>query len=119
MKTILVIEDNLDASENTAEILETANYVVVTAATGKTGIQLAALCQPDLIISDITMPDLDGFEVLKAVRNSIFIKNTPFIFLTARTDSTNRQNGVSLGANAYVTKPFDGNHLLTAISKLI
>ena len=119
MKTILLIEDNIDMSENTAEILETADYRVITAQNGKIGIELAALCQPDLIISDITMPEIDGFEVLETLRQSITVRNTPFIFLTARIENENRKTGMDLGAAAYLTKPFDGGELLKIVSAII
>ena len=119
MKTILLIEDNIDMSENTAEILELADYQVITAENGKIGIELAALCQPDLIISDVTMPEIDGFEVLETLKQSITGRNTPFIFLTARTEKENMATGMELGANAYITKPYDGNELLRIVAKMI
>ena len=119
MKSILLIEDNIDMSENTAEILEMAEYMVITAEDGEIGIRLAALCQPDLIISDITMPVMDGFDVLENIRKSITVRNTPFLFLTARTENENRKIGMDLGATAYLTKPFDGDELLKVISTII
>ena len=86
MKKILLIEDNDLIRENTAEILELANYKVITAANGKIGVEQALQQTPDLIICDIMMPVLDGYGVLHAVQKNETIKNTPFIFLTAKTE---------------------------------
>ena len=117
MKTILLIEDNDEMRENTAEILEMADYQVITAENGKEGVELAELAKPDLIISDLSMPRLNGFEVIKSLKQSIKIKNTPFIFLTARNENENRETGRNLGAVAYLTKPYNGTELLKVISE--
>jgi CRP/FNR family cyclic AMP-dependent transcriptional regulator len=115
MKTILLIEDNEDIRNNTAEILELANYKVITAENGKTGVEKALQSLPDLIICDIMMPVLDGYGVLHAVHKNDKIKNTPFIFLTAKTDRTDFRKGMELGADDYITKPFSGTELLNAV----
>jgi CRP/FNR family transcriptional regulator, cyclic AMP receptor protein len=115
MKKILLIEDNDDIRENTAEILELANYKVTTAANGKKGVELALKNQPDLIICDIMMPELDGYGVLHAIHKNEAIKNTPFIFLTAKTERNDLRKGMDLGADDYITKPFSGTELLNAI----
>lgn len=115
MKKILLIEDNEDIRNNTAEILELSNYFVINAADGKTGIELAIKEVPDLIICDIMMPVLDGYGVLHAVHKNENIKNTPFIFLTAKTDRTDTRKGMELGADDYITKPFTGTELLNAV----
>ncbi len=115
MKKILLIEDNDDIRENTAEILELANYKVTTAPNGKKGIELALKHQPDLIICDIMMPELDGYGVLHAIHKNEAIKNTPFIFLTAKTERNDLRKGMDLGADDYITKPFSGTELLNAI----
>jgi CRP/FNR family transcriptional regulator, cyclic AMP receptor protein len=115
MKKILLIEDNDDIRENTAEILELANYNVTTAANGKNGVELALKHQPDLIICDIMMPELDGYGVLHAIHKNETIKNTPFIFLTAKTERNDLRKGMDLGADDYITKPFSGTELLNAI----
>lgn len=95
MKKILLIEDNKSIRENTAEILELSSYKVITAENGKTGLAKAIEHKPDLIICDIMMPELDGFGVLHAVQKNDTIKNTPFIFLTAknRTDRFSKRYG--------------------------
>ncbi|HTH32036.1 MAG TPA: response regulator, partial [Lacibacter sp.] len=115
MKKILLIEDNDDIRENTAEILELANYKVVTAANGKLGIETALSEQPDLIVCDIMMPVLDGYGVLHALHKNESVKNIPFIFLTAKTERSDLRRGMELGADDYITKPFSGTELLNAI----
>ncbi len=115
MKKILLIEDNDDIRENTAEILELANYKVITAANGKEGVEMALEHMPDLIVCDIMMPVLDGYGVLHAIHKNELVKNTPFIFLTAKTERTDQRKGMDLGADDYITKPFDGTELLNAV----
>ncbi len=115
MKKILLIEDNDDIRENTAEILELANYKVITAANGKQGVECALEHLPDLIVCDIMMPVLDGYGVLHAIHKNDAVKNTPFIFLTAKTERNDLRKGMELGADDYITKPFDGTELLNAI----
>ena len=115
MKTILLIEDNDDIRNNTAEILELSNYKVIVAENGKVGVEKAISYKPDLIICDIMMPVLDGYGVLHAVHKNEAIKNTPFIFLTAKTERGDFRKGMELGADDYITKPFDGTELLNAV----
>jgi CRP/FNR family cyclic AMP-dependent transcriptional regulator len=115
MKTILLIEDNDDIRNNTAEILELSNYKVIVAEDGKIGVEKALEHTPDLIICDIMMPVLDGYGVLHAVHKNERIKNTPFIFLTAKTERGDFRKGMELGADDYITKPFDGTELLNAV----
>lgn len=115
MKKILLIEDNDDIRSNTAEILELSNYNVVVAENGKTGVQKAIETKPDLIICDIMMPELDGYGVLHAIHKNDEIKNTPFIFLTAKTERSDFRRGMEMGADDYITKPFTGVELLDAV----
>ncbi len=115
MKTILLIEDNADIRENTAEILELSNYKVIVAENGKAGVEKALEHTPDLIICDIMMPVLDGYGVLHAVHKNERIKNTPFIFLTAKSERNDFRKGMELGADDYISKPFDGTELLNAV----
>jgi len=115
MKKILLIEDNDDIRENTAEILELSNYKVFVAENGKIGVEKAMEHTPDLIICDIMMPGLDGYGVLHAVHKNEAIKNTPFIFLTAKTERSDFRKGMELGADDYITKPFEGIELLNAV----
>jgi DNA-binding response OmpR family regulator len=115
MKKVLVIEDNQDILENTAEILELSNYKVFTANNGKTGVEQALANKPDLILCDIMMPELDGYAVLHMVQKNPELENTPFIFLTAKTEQSDIRKGMSLGADDYIPKPFDATDLLNAI----
>lgn len=115
MKKILLIEDNPEVRENTSEILSLANYNVVTAENGKIGVDLAQKEKPDLIICDIMMPELDGYGVLHILSKNEQTANIPFIFLTAKTEKTDIRKGMNLGADDYLTKPFDDTDLLNAI----
>lgn len=115
MKKILLIEDNQDVRENTAEILSLANYDVVVAENGKIGAELALKEKPDLIICDIMMPELDGYGVLHILSKKPDTANIPFIFLTAKTEKSDIRKGMNLGADDYLTKPFDDTELLNAI----
>ncbi|MGB1247568.1 MAG: response regulator [Chitinophagales bacterium] len=119
MYKILLIEDNPDVRENTAEILELAEYQVTTAANGKKGVALAKSYQPDLIICDIMMPELDGYGVLRILNKNMKTARIPFIFLTAKIDKTDIRKGMNLGADDYITKPFDETDLLEAIEMRI
>lgn len=115
MKKILLIEDNDLVRENTAEILELANFNVVTAKNGKIGVELATSNPPDLIICDIMMPVLDGYGVLHLLSKTPETASIPFIFLTAKTERSDIRKGMDMGADDYVTKPFDDIELLSAV----
>jgi CheY-like chemotaxis protein len=114
-KTILVIDDNNDIRENTAEILELAGYKTLTAENGKKGVEAATKVKPDLIVCDIMMPELDGYGVLHLLRKNADTQNIPFIFLTAKTERSDFRKGMEMGADDYVTKPFEDIELLNAI----
>ncbi len=116
MKTILLIEDNDDIRENTAELLELAGYAVLTAENGELGIKQALATKPDLVVCDIMMPVLDGYGVLQIFNQHAHLAGIPFIFLTAKTERTDLRRGMALGADDYLTKPFDKAELLSAIS---
>lgn len=116
MKTsILVIEDNDDIRESTAEILELANYSVITADNGKKGVDLALKHFPDIILCDIMMPELDGYGVLYLLNKNPKTASIPFIFLTAKAERLDMRKGMEMGADDYLTKPFDDMELLNAI----
>ena len=115
MKKILLIEDNKDMRENTAEILQLADYDVTTAKNGKEGVELAQKILPDLIICDIMMPVLDGYGVLHALSKSPATYGIPFIFLTAKAERNEMRKGMEMGADDYLTKPFDDIELLNAV----
>jgi CheY-like chemotaxis protein len=115
MKSILVIDDNKDIRDNTAEILELAGYKVSTAENGKRGVDIALKEKPDVIVCDIMMPELDGYGVLHLLRKNQDTQNIPFIFLTAKTERRDLRKGMEMGADDYITKPFDDIELLNAV----
>ena len=115
MKTIAVIEDNKGVRENLSEILELSGYQCVTAANGKTGIKEVRAHEPDLILCDVIMPELDGFGVLKILNSDPELMQIPFMFLTAKQDKSDFRKGMGLGADDYIIKPFDDIELLAAI----
>jgi CRP-like cAMP-binding protein/CheY-like chemotaxis protein len=115
MKTLLLIEDSDDIRETTAEILELAGYKVITAENGKIGVELALSNKVDLVICDIMMPVLDGYGVLHIFNQSADLQNIPFIFLTAKTERADLRKGMEMGADDFLTKPFQEIELLNAI----
>jgi CheY-like chemotaxis protein/CRP-like cAMP-binding protein len=115
MKKILVIEDNTEVRENIEEILELSDYIVITAENGKVGVEKAIKETPDLILCDVMMPELDGFGVLHILAKKPATADIPFIFLTAKAEKTDFRKGMNLGADDYITKPFDDVELMDAI----
>ena len=116
MKTILLIEDDAVLLENTAELLALSNYKVITAANGEIGVNQAKLNIPDIIICDIMMPVLNGYDVLETLSKNDNTKYIPFIFLSAMTERQDIRKGMNLGADDYITKPFSEDELLSAIN---
>lgn len=114
-KTILIIEDNHDIRESTAEILTLADYQVYTAENGKKGVELAISNNPDIILCDIMMPELDGYGVLYMLSKNEQTAGIPFIFITAKSERTDMRKGMEMGADDYLTKPFGDMELLNAI----
>ena len=115
MKTILLIEDDLALRENTAELLELSNYDVITAPNGKIGIQKAIENIPAIIVCDIMMPEVDGYGVIEALSLDEKTMHIPFIFLSAKTERSEVRKGMDLGADDYLTKPFEEEELLSAV----
>jgi CRP-like cAMP-binding protein len=115
MKTILLIEDDTDMRENIAEILELASYRVVRAENGKLGVELARKDPPDLVLCDIMMPELDGYGVLLMLSKIPATAEVPFIFLSAKAERSDVRRGMELGADDYLTKPFEESELLNAV----
>ncbi|SEL07595.1 cAMP-binding domain of CRP or a regulatory subunit of cAMP-dependent protein kinases [Aquimarina amphilecti] len=115
MKTILLIEDDTALRENTAELLELSDYNVITSPNGKIGITKAKEEKPDIIVCDIMMPEIDGYGVLEALSRDTITDQIPFIFLSAKTEHKEIRKGMDLGADDYLTKPFDEDDLLSAI----
>lgn len=115
MVKILLIEDNEDFRINTSEIIELANYEVITAVNGVDGVEKAITEQPDLIICDVMMPELDGYGVINILSKNPDTSGIPFIFLTAKAENSDVRKGMNLGADDYLLKPFDEQTLLTSI----
>jgi DNA-binding response OmpR family regulator len=115
MQKILLIEDDDQLRRNTAEILELSNYEVYTAENGKIGVEKALQCQPDLVICDLMMPVLDGYGVLKVLHKNPTLNSIPVILLTAKSERGDFRKGMELGADDYLTKPFDEVELISAI----
>ncbi|WP_435412718.1 response regulator [Psychroserpens mesophilus] len=115
MTTILLIEDDTVLRENTAELLMLSNYSVITASNGKIGVKMAKKHLPDIIVCDIMMPELDGYGVLQSLSQNESTKYIPFIFLSAKTEHKDVRKGMNLGADDYITKPFNESELINAI----
>ncbi len=115
MKKILLIEDDSALRENTAELLELSNYHVRTSSNGRLGVNEAKSFKPDIIVCDIMMPIMDGYGVLEALAKDNDTKHIPFIFLSAKTEKDDIRKGMDLGADDYLTKPFEESDLISAI----
>lgn len=115
-KTVLVIEDNKDIRDNIVELLDLTGYRTLQAENGKIGIKLALDEHPDLILCDIMMPVLDGYGVIHILGKHKEAWNTPFVFLTAKSEKEDIRKGLVLGANDYLIKPFDETELLELVS---
>ena len=116
MSLILVIEDETQILLNLQEILELADFSVITAVDGTIGLQLAKSKNPDLIICDIIMPGLNGYEVLQELRQDPQSADIPLIFLTAKVERNDLRQGMGLGADDYITKPFEPFEILQAVN---
>ncbi|WP_164110203.1 MULTISPECIES: response regulator [Sphingobacterium] len=112
---ILVIEDNEEICESIVNILRLGNYEVIAAHNGKDGVELASKHKPNLILCDIIMPELDGYGVLHILSKHPDTTGTPFVFLTAKAELSDVRKGMNMGADDYLTKPFDGIELLTTV----
>jgi signal transduction histidine kinase len=116
MYQILVIEDETSIRQNLLDLLALENFKVISAENGRIGVQLAQDIIPDIIICDVMMPELDGHSVLKILRQEPTTATIPFIFLTAKSDKNDFRQGMELGADDYLTKPFTRAELLMAIN---
>jgi CheY-like chemotaxis protein/CRP-like cAMP-binding protein len=114
-RKILIIDDHDDIRENTSEILSLGGYKTLTAENGKRGIEVALKEKPDLIVCDIMMPELDGYGVLHLLRKNPETEDIPLIFLTAKAERADLRKGMEMGADDYVTKPFEELELMNAI----
>ena len=115
MYTILVIEDDPDVRDNIQDLLTAEDYLVVPASGGREGLKEAHLRQPDLIVCDVMMPDVDGYEVLRELRKQPDTMTIPFMFITAKASRAEQRAGMDLGADDYLVKPFTAEELLQAV----
>ncbi len=115
MKRILVIDDQPDVVEMVVYMLQSEGYAAMGAIGGKAGLREARSFRPDLILCDIMMPGMSGFDVLKAMRLDVDLAVTPFVFLTARAAPEDLRAGMEMGADDYLTKPFSSEELISSI----
>ena len=115
MKKVLIIEDDLVLRENTAEFLKEEGFKVIEAQDGLIGVQMAIKHVPDIIICDIAMPNMDGYEFYKTIQKLKPTSVIPLIYLSAKIERNDVREGMQLGADDYITKPFKYNELLNAI----
>jgi CRP-like cAMP-binding protein/CheY-like chemotaxis protein len=114
-ESILIIDDEDIMRTVATKMLKNAGYNVIQANNGKTGVSLATQMKPDLILCDIMMPELDGFDVLQLLSKNQETATIPFIFLTAKTDRLDFRKGMEMGADDYIIKPFNQVELVNAI----
>lgn len=114
-RKVLIIEDSDDIREGIVEILDMAGYETYSAKNGKIGVDLALKSLPDLILCDIMMPELDGYGVLYLLQKNPQTASIPFIFMTAKAERADMRKGMEMGADDYLTKPFDDVELFNAI----
>src|SRR5215212_1459514 len=119
MKKILIIEDNIDIRENTAELLELGNYSVITAENGNEGFELAKRFVPDIILCDMMMPETDGRKFLKLARADEVVCNIPLIFFSAGSISSDIRRGLIKEASDYLTKNFNEKELMENIKRTL
>ncbi len=115
MKRVLIIEDEVGIRESLCDLLTFAGYEIVQAADGQEGIRLAQEESIDFILCDVNMPNLNGYEVLKKLKETDLLTFVPFIFLTAKSTMEELRKGMDLGADDYLTKPFSYHSLINAI----
>lgn len=114
-RKILIIEDQAIMRRNVALMLQLEGYTALTAANGVEGLETIHREQPDLILCDVMMPEMDGHAVLRAMRADATLQKIPFVFLTAKGDRADVHEGLGLGADAYLTKPVIREDLLEAV----
>jgi CheY-like chemotaxis protein len=117
MLSILIVEDNLNILENTAEMLGFSGYQIFTEQDGDEALKIAVVKRPDLILSDIEMPEMDGWEMLQRLRVDERTASIPVIFLTAYADDTYKTRAYTEGAVGYLVKPFTNNELLNTVQR--
>lgn len=119
MKKILVIEDDANIRESLVELLELKSFELHSADNGLEGLKLAQEHAPDLIICDVMMPGMNGYEVVESIRKDKKLSRLPFIFLSAKAMDSDIEFGKNLGANSYLTKPFRAQELFSVVDELL
>ena len=119
MTHILVIEDDPGVADSIAQVLKIAGYTVTLAADGKAGIEASTTCAPDVILCDLMMPVVSGYEVLKAIKAEPTTSAIPIIIVSALSERIQQRRGMELGADDYLTKPFEPEDLISAIQTQI
>ena len=115
MAKILIIEDDPAVLDNLEDILTLENYQVFTANNGRRGVDAALKHLPDLVLCDVMMPEMDGYEVIKTLRSRPETRNIAFVFLTAKAERLDQREGMELGADDYLSKPFRPKEVVRAI----
>jgi DNA-binding response OmpR family regulator len=116
MGTALIVEDHPDQAQLAAGLLRFRNYESIVAGTGEMGLKLARERSPDVVLLDLMLPDISGFDVCRRLRSDRETMLTPIVMLTALGDAANRMHGFRVGANAYVTKPYGMDELWGAVT---
>lgn len=119
MKKILIIEDNKEIKENIGEILELEGFEVLFAGNGIEGVYMAKENLPDIILCDIMMPKLKGYEVYQQLKEYTATSLIPFVFITALAEKSEVRKGLAIGADGYIVKPFDINDLLAEVERCL
>jgi CheY-like chemotaxis protein len=119
MALILIIEDNLEIRENTSELLELEGHEVLVAENGRIGLEIALNNQPNIILCDVMMPEVNGYQVLTELKKNAATAQIPFIFLSAKAEKTDHKIGLDLGASEYIPKPFEVDHLIATIERYL
>jgi len=119
MKKILLIEDNTDIRENIAELLELEGYKVTAVANGREGLQLAKEQLPDIVLSDVIMPELTGHDVYRELKKDELTRFIPFVFITSSVEKKEVEAAINNGADGYIQKPFEEKELFDAIKRCI
>lgn len=119
MKKILIVEDNLDIRENAVELLELSGYFVLAAEDGVIGLRMARSEMPDIILSDVMMPNLNGHDLFDQLRSDALTQRIPFVFITSSVERKDIQGALDKGANGYIKKPFEEEELLSTIERCL
>lgn len=119
MKTVLIIEDNLEIRENTGEILELTGFRVLSSEDGRHGITLAVDEKPDVILCDILMPGINGYQVFEELKANQKTSSIPFIYVTASGEKNEIKQAMDMGASGYIRKPFDGDQLIELLMHVL